>query len=64
MEDGTRRVGHLVELVDAAHATVAQHECATLQHHLTRLGVLRDVRRETDRRGALATRVDTSTDNM
>ena len=37
---GAGAVGHLVELVDAADALVAQHQRAALQHHLPRLRVL------------------------
>ena len=31
---------HLVKLIDAAHAHVRKHECATLQHKLLRDGIL------------------------
>ena len=53
VEDGARRVAHLVELVDAADAVVGEHERARLQHHLPRLGVLRHVRRQAHGRRAL-----------
>ena len=53
-----RAVGHLVELVDAADALVAEHQRARLEHHLVRLGVLGHVGGQADRGRALAARVD------
>jgi len=49
-----RAVAHLVELVDAADAVVAEHQRARLQHQLPRLGVLGDVGGEAHGAGALA----------
>lgn len=34
VDGGAVGVGHLIELVDAAHALVRQHQRAALQHHL------------------------------
>jgi len=53
-----RRVAHLVEFVDAAHALVGQDERARFKHHLPRLGVFRHVRRQADRRRPAPRRVD------
>lgn len=33
-------LGHLVELVDAAHSLVRQHQRASFQHHLACEGIL------------------------
>jgi hypothetical protein len=40
VEDRARRVAHLVKLIDAADAAVAQHERSALKHKLARFGVL------------------------
>ena len=53
MEDGARRVAHLVELVDAADAVVGEDERARLKHHLLRLGIFGDVSSQTDGAGSL-----------
>ena len=53
MEDGARRVAHLVELVDAADAVVGEDERARLKHHLLRLGIFSDVGSQTDGAGSL-----------
>lgn len=48
-----RVVAHLVELVDAADAVVAEHQRAGLQDQLPRLGVLHHVGGQTHGAGAL-----------
>mmetsp|Transcript_11512 Transcript_11512/g.37643 ORF Transcript_11512/g.37643 Transcript_11512/m.37643 type:complete len:644 (+) Transcript_11512:854-2785(+) len=58
VQDGARAVRHLVELVDAADAVVRQHERPRLEHKLLGLRVLCHVRRQADRRRALARSVD------
>mmetsp|Transcript_9575 Transcript_9575/g.19836 ORF Transcript_9575/g.19836 Transcript_9575/m.19836 type:complete len:529 (+) Transcript_9575:859-2445(+) len=58
VQHGARVVAHLVELVDAADALVAEHQRAALQHHLARLGVLGHVRRQAHRRRPTAGGVD------
>ena len=40
VENGTCAVTHLVKLVDAANATITQHQGATFQHHLLGIGIL------------------------
>lgn len=50
-------VTHLVELVDAADAVVAQHKRTRLQHQLPGLWVLHHVGGETDCAGAFSWRV-------
>jgi len=40
MQHGARAIAHLVKLVNAAHAAVAQHQRAALQHQLLGLRVL------------------------
>lgn len=50
-------VTHLVELVDAANAVVAQHQRSGLQHQLPGLWVLHHVGGETHSAGALSWRV-------
>lgn len=52
-----RAVAHLVELVDAADAVVAQHQSSGLQDQLPGLRVLHHVGGETHRAGALPRRV-------
>ena len=54
VEDGARRVAHLVELVDAADAVVGEDERACLKYHLLRFGVFGDVGGQTDGAGPLA----------
>eukprot|EP00754_Rhynchopus_humris_P015309 Rhum_TRINITY_DN14433_c38_g1::Rhum_TRINITY_DN14433_c38_g1_i1::g.91428::m.91428 len=49
---------HLVELVDAADALVADHQRSSLQHGLTRVFVARDARRQTDAAASLTRRED------
>jgi len=60
VQDRARGIVHLVKLIDAAHATIGEDEGARLENQLSRFGVARHVRRETDRRGALAASIDTS----
>lgn len=57
MQHGARAVTHLVELVDAADAVVAQHQSSGLQDQLPGLGVLHHVGGETHSAGALSRRV-------
>ena len=57
VQNGARRLAHLVELVDAAHAVVAEHQRARLQRELLRVRVLREVRRQANGARALPGRV-------
>lgn len=57
MQHRARAVAHLVELVDAADAVVAEHQGAGLQDKLPRLGVLHHVGGQTHGAGALSRRV-------
>jgi len=52
MEHRTRRVTHLIELINAAHSAVGEDEGAGLEDHAARPRVLRDVRGEAHRGGA------------
>lgn len=60
VQHGARAVAHLVELVDAAHAVVAENKCAGLQHQLPRLRVLHHVGGETHSARAFTGRVLTA----
>jgi hypothetical protein len=55
VQDSSRIVAHLVELVNAADTVVGQYERTRLQHVLARLDILGDEGGETDRARALAT---------
>lgn len=57
VQNGARALGHLVELVDAAHAIVAEHEGTRLERELPRVRVLREVCGEADGARAFARRV-------
>lgn len=57
VQHGARAVAHLVELVDAADAVVAEHQGAGLQDQLPGLWVLHHVGGETNGAGALPRRV-------
>lgn len=57
VQHGARAVTHLVELVDAADAVVAQHQRSGLQDQLPGLRVLHHVGGETHGAGALPRRV-------
>mmetsp|Transcript_177622 Transcript_177622/g.432143 ORF Transcript_177622/g.432143 Transcript_177622/m.432143 type:complete len:267 (+) Transcript_177622:779-1579(+) len=58
MQDGAGDVVHLVELINAANATVGQHQGTRLQHQLARFRVANHVRRETNGGRALAAGVN------
>jgi len=45
---------HFVELVDAAHALVGQHQCSSLESHVSRRDVFRNGCGKTDARGTLS----------
>lgn len=53
VQHGARAVAHLVELVDAADAVVAQHQRSGLKDQLPGLGVLHHVGGETHSARAL-----------
>lgn len=57
VQHGARAVAHLVELVDAAYAVVAEHQSSGLQDQLPGLRVLHHVGGETHGAGALSRRV-------
>lgn len=57
MQHRARTVAHLVKLVDAADAVVAQHQSSCLQDQLPGLRVLHHVGGETHSTGALPRRV-------
>mmetsp|Transcript_2567 Transcript_2567/g.6686 ORF Transcript_2567/g.6686 Transcript_2567/m.6686 type:complete len:263 (-) Transcript_2567:128-916(-) len=50
VQNRPRGVAHLIELVDAANAQIAQYQSSALQYQIARLGISNDARRETDRR--------------
>lgn len=60
MENGARILVHFVELVNAADAFVAQHQCPTLQDYLFGLRILADIRGQPHRRGPLPAGIDTA----
>lgn len=57
MEDRACAVTHLIKLINAADAVVAQHQSSGLQDQLPGLGVLHHVGGETDGTGPLPRRV-------
>lgn len=59
MEHRARGVVHLVELVDAAHATIGEDERSRLKDELSALRVAGHVRRETDGGRTFTAGVDT-----
>lgn len=60
MQHRPRAVAHLIELVDAADAVVAEHECSCLQNQLSGFWVLHHVRCETHSAGSFPGRVLTT----
>lgn len=52
------RIVHLVKLVDKAHAAVGEHQGAALEGPLAGHGITMNRCSETDRRGALASRIN------
>lgn len=51
-------VAHLVKFINAANPLVRQHQCTTLQHHVSRLGVFAHIRCQTNSTAATAAGVN------